>query len=1406
MFKRRLFVATVSVAALVLFAGLVFADSLAIDFESYTVGTVDGQDGWSSDGAAGSGCAVYDHAIVDSTSYSYGSFGTRSLRMSNAVTSGCFGDQTFSKSLGDEAGETSAVSDGLSGGTRQPYFEAQWDFASTLPGSEQAGLSVVASPDRGDGARMSWVQMADTPSGLEVNFYDYQESAIPAVCDDNDFVFTNLAGGLDRTALHTIKIQMYWVDGSANDVVRVYVDGLLEHTGTSWEDYFRNCESNPTRPVDSILFRTGGTAAPATASNGFLIDNLTLVSGPVTQCTTDCYVDVVNGNDAFGGTNPTTDAKQTIQAGIDTVSPGGTVHVLPGTYNESPNITKSLTLQSTGGRDVTEIVLQAGPTYLGSLTVNGTVVTVDGFTIVGFDAVGSGLASTNLYVTGTPNTVTIQNNRIQVGAIGSGSNGDDGFGLITTYSETSDVDTVNVVNNIFEPVNASGARAFYINPGVDNFLFKDNTVTGNFTQLSITQAKHGLVEENTMTGAGASAGLGAWGYPDPTVYGRTTFRANTIAATAGAINVIETENVLIEQNVLSGNDRAVRVRQSVPLPFDPATIAIHNNDLSGNTTLAVSNEVVGVVDASANWYGTNIPAGVAAQVSADVDYTPWLNSGTDTSGAAGFQGDFSYLNVDDDSPQTGATGRIQEGVDLVTASTVNVAAGTYNEHVVIDVVALNLLGANAGVDARGARGPESIIDGGLTDAPLQIVANDVAVDGFTIKGGSNGLNAGIHIPIGAASGYDILNNIITDNAIGIYANCAGSCLIRHNLFDANNQPGPAGGSAIYSESTSGLVVDENEVKNHTTNSPVIFAGIASPSHVNVTFTENALHDNLSGVFALAVSGGDFSRNEISTLPAATGITFGGGSSNVDVLNNKLDNNLRGLRIADFGYGFGTNSAITAHENSVANDSEYGVGVLTGGYTGALDAEKNWWGSATGPTHASNPGGAGSPATDDVDFNPWLCDGTDTSTDIGFQPNVSSLCSIPGSLTVTKTVNWGSATPNPAQTFEICIAGPSYPGGNCQTIDYDGGMLTWSNLQPGDYTITETDPGASWVVSISGSPATVTSGGAANASVTNTLVQAGIAIDKQGPVIASGGGPVTYNYQVTNPGTVPLSNVSVTDNRCSPVSYFSGDADTDNQLDPGETWLFTCTYTPVFNPLNKLTNTATAKGKYNAQTVSATDNFTLYPFTLLKKVFLYWDSKHNTIAYSQPDNTPFTVEVYKNNALVGTYTISQNAPQKLWLSAGSYTFKEINLPPGYLAGYSSFQFTTGHGYPSWTFPNVITFDLTIDKTGPATARKGSTITYTYRVTNAGPAAVKPKVTDNKCSPVTYVSGDTDHDQRIDAGEVWNFQCRYKVTQSLNSYITNKATVADSQRPTKGSFIGGDRNRNDDSDTWTLRVVR
>ena len=424
-----------------------------------------------------------------------------------------------------------------------------------------------------------------------------------------------------------------------------------------------------------------------------------------------------------------------IQSGIDRAVAGMTVRVAEDTYNESPNINKSLTLVSVSGRDFTAINLQTGPTYLGSLTISGAGnnVTVQGFTINGRDGTPTTIAASNVYLESDLGNVMISANRILVGAIDdTSSNGDDGFGILTTYDEDSDVASLTVTGNIIETLNGTGGRAFYVNPGVDAFTFSNNTVFENFTRTAITQAKDGLVENNTVTGNGSSAGLGTWGFPDATVYGHTTFRANAITQTANAISIFETNDVIVEENFLTNNSTGVRVLDFIGLvTFDATTIRIFNNDLSGNGTLAVSNTTGELVNASGNWYGSTTPGVVALSVSANVDYTPWLGSGTDTlPDEEGFQGDFSTLFVDDTSPQSGMIGRIQEGIDLVTVDgTVNVVAGTYSENLTISK-SLSLVGdATTPTLQPAASLPALILLSGATFGGSE----SVTIDGLNLR-------------------------------------------------------------------------------------------------------------------------------------------------------------------------------------------------------------------------------------------------------------------------------------------------------------------------------------------------------------------------------------------------------------------------------------------------------------------------------------------------------------------------------------------------------------------------------------------------------------------------------------------------------------------------------------------------
>lgn len=278
MFKKLILTVSSVLVSLSFLVVPAFADSVSVNFENppYTLGTINLQDGWSSLGAAGSGCAVYDHAV--SASLSTAGFGSQSLRISNAVTSGCFGDMTFAKPLTDAVGETGATAGSFSVGTRQTHFEMQFDIASTKPTEEQPGLFMSVSPDRGDGSRMAYVGFEDVAEGINIIFYDVQGTGNPA-----NFVLADL-GVYSRTP-HTIKLTLDTLDGPSNDVVKVWIDGVLVHTGTSWENYYRfDSEASAeqsVRIVKTAIFRTGGGAAPGTAGFGYLVDNLSLSSGPI---------------------------------------------------------------------------------------------------------------------------------------------------------------------------------------------------------------------------------------------------------------------------------------------------------------------------------------------------------------------------------------------------------------------------------------------------------------------------------------------------------------------------------------------------------------------------------------------------------------------------------------------------------------------------------------------------------------------------------------------------------------------------------------------------------------------------------------------------------------------------------------------------------------------------------------------------------------------------------------------------------------------------------------------------------------------------------------------------------------------------------------------------------------------
>jgi hypothetical protein len=249
--------AAIAFAALGL-AGIATANTQGpITFNSdqgYTLGNINSQQGWSNTG-------VYDANVVSTSLYG---FGDQALQISNAKTSGSFGDQTYSPGV-DPAGA----------GTSLTHFDASFQIGTALA-TYQPGNNVSVSPDNGQGARMSYLRFEEHTNGVHVYFIDVTDKGpVGTVASFNEKDIATLSRG----TVHNIAFAITFKTGSSPDQVKIMIDGKLAATGTSWKNYYKfDPEQGPGNVVPStstMLFIERGTAVPSNAGNGYLIDNVT---------------------------------------------------------------------------------------------------------------------------------------------------------------------------------------------------------------------------------------------------------------------------------------------------------------------------------------------------------------------------------------------------------------------------------------------------------------------------------------------------------------------------------------------------------------------------------------------------------------------------------------------------------------------------------------------------------------------------------------------------------------------------------------------------------------------------------------------------------------------------------------------------------------------------------------------------------------------------------------------------------------------------------------------------------------------------------------------------------------------------------------------------------------------------
>jgi hypothetical protein len=154
-------------------------------------------------------------------------------------------------------------------------------------------------------------------------------------------------------------------------------------------------------------------------------------------------------------------------------------------------------------------------------------------------------------------------------------------------------------------------------------------------------------------------------------------------------------------------------------------------------------------------------------------------------------------------------------------------------------------------------------------------------------------------------------------------------------------------------------------------------------YTNIEITQNTIYNMKGYRRAISLSNdanGSGVDSEISApvirgnriigmdMPESIGLQLRGLISNVVIQENTIthcEKSFFGTEGVQSPGVYPTN--IHANYDNFENNS---LGFVWGG-TEVLNAEYNWWGNPSGPTHAGNPGGIGDGVSDTVDYIPWL---------------------------------------------------------------------------------------------------------------------------------------------------------------------------------------------------------------------------------------------------------------------------------------------------------------------------------------------------------------------------------------------------------------------------------------------------
>lgn len=363
-----------------------------------------------------------------------------------------------------------------------------------------------------------------------------------------------------------------------------------------------------------------------------------------------------------------------------------------------------------------------------------------------------------------------------------------------------------------------------------------------------------------------------------------------------------------------------------------------------------------------------------------------------------------------------------------------------------------------------------------------------------------------------------------------------------------------------------------------------------------------------------------------------------------------------------------------------------------------------------------------------------------------------------------------------------------------------------------------------------------------------VAKSGTLNDDDGTLGVSAGDTIDYVIEVTNPGTVPLTNIVVTDPLIPTLAFQSGDANGDDILDMGEVWIYTGAYT--LTPLDISTNgggdgdidnTVTASSDETGDETASNevDISSGVSIDVAKTGILNDDDGVAGVTAGDTIDYTITVENDGSNDLTNVVladTLVQNGvsttltpifdsgdangdnainPTETWTYLVTYTLTPANLADGNnlvntvtvttdQTGPDSATDTQVLGAPvdSFTMEKIATLD---DGDADGLGDTGEDINYTFRFVNTGTRTLTNlSVTDPLPGLTTILcsnDGDSDGDidtltvgATLDCVAVYTIQPADVTNGSVDNTAIPSATAADGTTP-----VAEDDTPNDNSTT-------